>query len=87
MNGIDGVVGGVPNNLFGYDMVDGFVDGYRGSRSSVGVCETVGEKGVNRWNRSVLKGVFTWPCWCWEMRVEVKGEIMRILSQRVEGRR
>ena len=65
VNGIDGVVGGVPNSLFDYDMVDGFVDGYRGSRSSVGVCETVGEKSVIRWNRGVLKGVFTWPCWCW----------------------
>ena len=65
VNGRDGVVGGVPNNLFDDDMVDGFVDGYRGNGSSVGVCEAVGEKSVNRWNRSVLKCVFTWPCWCW----------------------
>ena len=53
INGGNGVVDGVTNDLFNNDMVDGFIDGYRISRTSVGVCETVGEESINGWNRCV----------------------------------
>ena len=85
VNGVDGVVGGVTDDLLDDDLLDGFIDGYRRSRTSSGVIEAVGKESVNRGDRCVLEGVITWPYWCWEVGIEIQCVIMQGLSERVKG--